>query len=138
MGRSLARESAMKILFQMELNNDFSSDALNIFFENNSFEDDEKEYILQTVNQLNENIKIIDENIEKYAQGWKLNRIPKVDLSILRIAINEILHRKDIPVEVSINEAINISKKYSTNESSKFINGLLGSFVRDMEHINKL
>ena len=93
---------------------------------------------MKTVNQLNENIKIIDENIEKYAQGWKLNRIPKVDLSILRIAINEILHRKDIPVEVSINEAINISKKYSTNESSKFINGLLGSFVRDMEHINKL
>lgn len=137
MGRSLARESAMKILFQMELNNDFSSEALDIFFENNNFDDDEKDYILQTVDNLNENIEVIDAYIEKFAQGWKINRIPKVDLSILRIAINEILYRRDIPVQVSINEAINISKKYSTNESSKFINGLLGSFVRDIGELKK-
>lgn len=130
MGRKLARESAMKLLFQMELNSDFSSESIDIFFENNSFSIDEKEYILHTINHINENMETIDSKIEKYALGWKINRIPKVDLSILRIAIYEILFRNDIPNEVSINEAIDISKKYSTSESSKFINGLLGSIVR--------
>lgn len=131
MGRKLARESAMKLLFQMELNNDYSSDNIELFIENNDFENDEKEYIIKTINQLVENIDLIDGEIEKYAVGWKINRIPKVDLAILRIAIYEILYRDDIPIEVSINEAVDISKKYSTKESSKFINGVLGSFVRD-------
>lgn len=131
MGRKLARESAMKLLFQMEINNDFSTESINVFFDNNEFTNDEKEYIMHTINQVNNYLETIDNKIEKYALGWKINRIPKVDLSILRIAIYEILFRKDIPVEVSINEAIDISKKYSTGESSKFINGLLGSVVRD-------
>ncbi len=131
MGRKLARESAMKLLFQMHLNNDFSSESINIFINSDEFSDDEKEYIVDTANKVIENLEIIDSKIEKYAVGWKVNRIPKVDLSILRIAIYEILFRSDIPVEVSINEAIDISKKYSTSESSKFINGLLGSIARD-------
>ncbi len=137
MGRKLARESAMKLLFQMEMNNDFSTESINVFFDNNEFTDDEKEYIIHTINQVNNNLETIDKKIEKYALGWKINRIPKVDLSILRIAIYEILFRKDIPVEVSINEAIDISKKYSTSESSKFINGLLGSVVRDGKDLDE-
>ncbi|WIV10995.1 transcription antitermination factor NusB [Proteiniborus sp. MB09-C3] len=131
MGRKLARESAMKLLFQMEINNDFSSESIDIFLNNNEFSNDEKEYIINTIKDITEKLDIIDSNIEKYALGWKINRIPRVDLSVLRIAIYEILFRSDIPVEVSINEAIDISKKYSTNESSKFINGLLGSVARD-------
>lgn len=137
MGRKLARESAMKLLFQMDVNNDFSSESIDLFFDNNDFTSDEKEYIIHTVNQIHEHIETIDSNIEKFALGWKINRIPKVDLSILRIAIYEILFREDIPVEVSINEAIDISKKYSTNESSKFINGLLGTIVRGRNDINE-
>lgn len=131
MGRKLARESAMKLLFQMGINDDFSSESIDIFLNNNEFSIDEREYIVDTINNVVKNLEIIDSKIEKYALGWKINRIPKVDLSILRIAIYEILFRSDIPIEVSINEAIDISKKYSTNESSKFINGLLGSIARD-------
>lgn len=136
MGRKLARESAMKLLFQMGINDDFTSESIDIFLSNNEFSNDEREYIVDTINKVVENLVTIDSKIEKYALGWKINRIPKVDLSILRIAIYEILFRSDIPVEVSINEAIDISKKYSTNESSKFINGLLGSVARDGNDLN--
>lgn len=136
MGRKLARESAMKLLFQMGINDDFTSESIDIFVSNNEFSNDEREYIVDTINKVVENLVTIDSKIEKYALGWKINRIPKVDLSILRIAIYEILFRSDIPVEVSINEAIDISKKYSTNESSKFINGLLGSVARDGNDLN--
>ncbi|MFA5524033.1 MAG: transcription antitermination factor NusB [Tissierellales bacterium] len=136
MGRKIARESAMKLMFQMEINEDFSPGSIVIFLDSNEFSTDESEYIVNTINQIIENLEIIDSKIEKYALGWKINRIPKVDLSILRIAIYEMLFRSDIPIEVSINEAIDIGKKYSTNESSKFINGLLGSIARDGDDLN--
>ena len=114
MGRKQAREGTMKILYQMEVNDDFSDEALNIYFNNFSFEELEKEYILDAMTKIKENLDSIDKYIELYSQGWNLNRLAKIDLAVLRIAVYEILYRKDIPVEVSINEAIEIVKKYST------------------------
>ncbi|KNF07402.1 N utilization substance protein B [Gottschalkia purinilytica] len=133
MGRKIARESAMKLLFQMEMNKEFSQEAMNTFYEVNDFKEDEKNYIQNTVTGIVKNIEKLDDLVEKFSQGWKSNRIAKVDLSILRIAMYEIMFIEDIPVEVSINEAIDIAKKYSTNESSKFINGVLGGFVRNWD-----
>ncbi|TCU72777.1 transcription antitermination factor NusB [Tissierella praeacuta] len=133
MGRKQAREGTMKILYQMEVNDDFSDEALNIYFNNFSFEELEKEYILDAMTKIKENLDSIDEYIELYSQGWNLNRLAKIDLAVLRIAVYEILYRKDIPVEVSINEAIEIVKKYSTEESFRFINGVLGGVVRNID-----
>ncbi len=133
MGRKQAREGTMKILYQMEVNDDFSDEALNIYFNNFSFEELEKEYILDAMTKIKENIDSIDKYIELYSQGWNLNRLAKIDLAVLRIAVYEILYRKDIPVEVSINEAIEIVKKYSTEESFRFINGVLGGVVRNID-----
>ncbi|NLJ97934.1 MAG: transcription antitermination factor NusB [Tissierellia bacterium] len=130
MGRKHARESAMKLLYQMEINKDFSKDAIDIFFENNSFNLGEKLYIDNAVETIITNLDEIDSCIKKYIDGWQLSRLARVDLSILRIALYEITYREDIPIQVSINEAIEIAKKYSTDESSRFINGVLGSFVR--------
>lgn len=135
MGRKYARESTMKLLYQMEINSDFSENAINIFFENNIFNEGEKAYIKDAIQTIIDNMKTIDSYIKDNIEGWKLNRLARVDLSTLRIAIYEILFRKDIPVEVSINEAIEIAKKYSTEESSKFINGVLGGFVRSRDEI---
>lgn len=132
MGRKVARESAMKIIFQMEVNNDFSLDTIDVYFDNNETTEDEKKYIREAVKTIIDNIEVIDKSIEKYSQGWKINRMPKVDLAIVRVAVYEILYREDIPIQVSINEALEISKKYSSEESSKFINGLLGGFVREL------
>lgn len=131
MGRKNARESAMKLLYQMEINTDFSEDIVEMFFENNSFDLGEKKYIDDSIERIIENLNEIDEYIKNYIAGWQLNRLAKIDLSILRIAIYEIIYREDIPIQVTINEAIEIAKKYSNDESSSFINGVLGSFVRD-------
>ena len=72
-----------------------------------------------------------DAIITKYSAGWSLERMPNADRNILRLAIYEILHRSDIPQSVSINEAVELAKQYSTQDSAKFINGILGSFVRE-------
>lgn len=71
-----------------------------------------------------------DQVITQYAIGWKLKRIPKVTLSILRLAIYEMNHAEEIPVSVTINEAVELAKKYSTKEDASFINGVLGSYSR--------
>ena len=78
------------------------------------------------------NLFKIDEVIKKISKTWSYSRISKVDLAILRVAINEIMFI-DIPESVAINEAVKISKEYSTEDSYKFINGVLGSFVRGEE-----
>ncbi len=137
MGRKVARESTMKLLYQMDINDDFSQKEINIFLENNKLKSDEIDYINEVVKGINDNIEEIDSYIEKYSEGWKIKRIAKVDLAILRIAIFEIMHREDMPPQVSINEAVDIAKKYSTDESSKYINGLLGTFLKEHSQ-NKL
>lgn len=136
MSRKIAREAAVKLLYQMEINEDFSEQIKENFIKNNRFKEDEIEYLDRVFKHIIDKLSIIDEKIEKYSEGWKINRIAKVDLSILRLAIFEIMHMDDIPIEVSINEALEISKKYSTEESSKFVNGLLGGFVKEWNDIN--
>jgi N utilization substance protein B len=69
--------------------------------------------------------------IQKYSAGWSLDRMPNADRNLLRLAIYEIIYRPDIPQSVSINEAVELAKQYSTQDSAKFINGILGSFVRE-------
>lgn len=133
MGRKQAREGTMKLLYQMEINEDYSEEALSVYLENFSFDNQEKEYILDAMSSIKENIEIIDQYISENLEGWSINRLAKVDLSVLRIAIYEILYRKDIPLEVAINEAIETVKIYSGEESFKFINGVLGGFVRSLD-----
>ena len=131
MSRIIARESTMKLLYQMEINNDFSQEVMTTFVEDNQLRADEKSYLYEVINGIKENMKIIDETIQKYSKGWNMNRIAKIDLAILRIAVYEIMFKEEMPHPVSINEAVDISKKYSTNDSSRFINGLLGAIIKD-------
>lgn len=133
MGRKVAREGAMRLLFQMELNEDYSDEAKSVFLENFEYDETETKYINEAFISIMDNREIIDKYIEDNLEGWSIYRLAKVDLAVLRIAIYEILFRQDIPVEVSINEAIEIVKKYSSYDSFKFINGVLGGFVRGLE-----
>lgn len=131
MSRKAAREKAMKMIYQMQVNNDFSDkDAIELFLEHNEIVDGEINYFNECVDTISEKKDEIDEVIKKYAKGWKIERISAVDLSILRIAIYEIMFRNDIPKEVSINEAVEMAKLFSTQEARKFINGILGAYVR--------
>lgn len=130
MGRKQAREGTMKLLYQMEVTEDFSENALSVYLDIYPFSKSEKEYIIDAITKIAENLSSIDNQIKKHLEGWNINRLAKVDLAVLRIAMYEFLYRKDIPIEVSINEAIEIVKKFSTEDAFKFINGVLGNIVR--------
>ncbi len=88
-----------------------------------------KEYIIKIANAYKENKEEIDEQIKKYALGWDINRLVKMDKDILRIAICELLYVKDAPLKVIIDEAVELAKKYSTEDSASFVNGILGKVV---------
>ena len=88
------------------------------------------DYIRRLVKGVEEHSAELDGYIEKYAKGWKFARIPLVASAIMRVAMYEILYMQDIPNGAAINEAVEIAKKYETPETVKFINGILGSFVR--------
>ena len=90
----------------------------------------QSEYIRRLVRGVEEHAAELDGYIEKYAKGWKFARIPLVAAAIMRVAMYEILYMQDIPNGAAINEAVEIAKKYETPETVKFINGILGSFVR--------
>lgn len=93
-------------------------------------EKDQAEYITSVVSGVSDHAPELDGYIAKYARGWKFERIPLVASAIMRVAMFEVLYRDDIPNSVAINEAVEIAKKYETPETVKFINGILGSFVR--------
>lgn len=88
------------------------------------------DYIRRLVSGVNEHAFELDGYISKYAKGWSFARIPLVASAIMRVAMYEILYMPDIPNGAAINEAVEIAKKYETPETVKFINGILGSFVR--------
>lgn len=83
-------------------------------------------YAREIVDGVNDHRDEIDELIASYAQGWTIDRMPNVDRAILRLASWEILHNPDVPAAVAINEAVGLAKEYSTEDSSRFVNGVLG------------
>lgn len=120
------REVAIQFLYMWELNRPESLDhSIEQFM--NAFEKPREHYAFaeSLIQGTLAHITSIDELIKQHAQNWSFNRIGKVDLSILRLAIYELLHRKDIPPIVSINEAIDLGKNFSSADSKRFINGIL-------------
>ena len=103
---------------------------LDLFEEYNGTEKDET-YINKKVRNIEEKLDQIDEAIEKHASGWKVNRIGKTELAILRVAVYEIMFDDDIPGKVAVNEAIQLAKEYSDDKSASFINGVLSGFIEE-------
>lgn len=148
MSRRIAREGAFKVLYSLNYVDD--NDIDNIIYESlkedNVFWADEENSIKSLFDSVNErdkefyaelikgtlkNIDNIDNIIELNLKSWKMDRIAKVDLAILRLAIYELLYRDDIPDSVAINEAVELGKSYGTDDSGSFINGVLGRIVRE-------
>lgn len=114
-----------------ELKLQFSDDAQVELNETQLSQMIDMDYSNEVVNAIKDNKENIDELINKYAKNWTVNRMAKVDLAILRLAICEMLYIENIPTKVSINEAIELSKLYCDDKSPKFINGILGSIVSE-------
>ncbi|MDO5724678.1 MAG: transcription antitermination factor NusB [Tissierellia bacterium] len=131
MSRKNAREGLMKLLYESSIQNEYSYEIMKLFLNNNDYKLSESKYIEQIYTDMISKICELDNMIESDLKGWAIERIPKVDLSVLRIALYELLYKKDIPAEVSINEAVEIARKYSRDDSPKFINGILGNILRN-------
>jgi N utilization substance protein B len=120
-----AREAAVQYLYQREMQGDQSDQALEEFYEMRGLSPSGKRFCNELLEGWMQHREEIDEMIAKNARNFEFNRLSAVDRNVLRIACHEILFRSDIPAPVAINEAIEIAKKYSTEDSGKFVNGVL-------------
>lgn len=133
MGRRETRENAMKLLYQIQIQKDDIEEQLEMFIEENGIDEEpDKEYILDVVNGVVQKSAELDELIAHHARDWTIQRMPKVDLAIMRLSCYEMKYRNDIPVNVSINEAVELAKKYSGDQSKTFVNGVLGKVFADL------
>ena len=129
--RRAAREQALQWLYQVDIGRTDVEEALSR--PNLRLSPESLAFAQQLVRGAVANIRAIDALIARYAKDWSLDRMASVDRNILRLAIFEILHLPDIPHSVSADEAVELAKRYSTAESSKFVNGVLGGLLRDRE-----
>ena len=132
MNRKKARELMMTILFQMDVLDDFNIDAMDHYF-NNAKLGNQKDYCEKVYSLACNKTDDIDKCIKDNSRKWNINRIPKTDLAILRLATIEINYLDDIPDSVSINEAIEMAKIYSDEKAPAYINGILGAISRERE-----
>lgn len=136
MDRSSIRELAFKLVYSLEIQKKVDiQEAIDLFLESNEITNQNaKKYIEDAVLGIEKNIKEIDKKIEiNLKSDWKIDRISKIDLSILRLAIYEITY-KDVPFKVAINEAVELAKKYGEESSKKFVNGILASIVKEINN----
>lgn len=131
MRRTEARELFMQLLFQMEVQKDYSLEEKQSYMKQYMEGSSQLDYFNQlfdcTVNHLAE----IDEKLEVCSNNWKTSRMAKVDLAVLRLSAAEILYFEEIPDAASINEAVDMAKKFGGEESSKFVNGILGKIANE-------
>lgn len=143
MKRSQIREQIFKLLFRVEFNDtEDMPEQVELFMETTTLDkdeddykeivlsDEEHEYIIKKYDDIMANIADIDQIIDDNAKGWSRERLGKVELTILRLAIYEIKYDDDIPVSVAIDQAVELSKRFGRDESYSFINGILASVAK--------
>jgi len=132
------REKALQALFQLSSNEDLSQEeAIHSALLSEVEEEEEIEvpvYLKTLVTGVIEHQDTLDETIKSHLKNWSLKRLAKTDLLILRIGAYELLFQKDVPEQVAMNEAIEITKRFSDEKSSKFVNGVLANIAKESEH----
>lgn len=131
MSRRELRERIFKMVFRVEFHPEEElKEQLEIFLEENEPMDEADEaYIQKKYEAIREKIPEIDEAINAHTKGWKTDRIGKVELAIIRLGVYEMLYDEEIPTSVAINEAVELAKKYGTDEAPGFVNGVLAKIV---------
>ncbi len=135
MTRRESREHLFCLLFQRDFYplEEFEKQC-NVYFEENRIKTElDQNYLTEKISGLIANLTQIDAWIDKYSKGWKLDRIGKAELALLRIGIYEVKYDEDIPVGVAINEAVELGKKYGEEQAPSFINGILGKVANGEE-----
>lgn len=134
--RTQARQIALQILYQIDITNESCAETLDNFWlreEERVIDAEVKNFAAGLVKGVRDNLAEIDKNIASYATNWQIERMAVVDRNILRLGCYELLFHDDIPPKVSINEAVELAKKYSDTESGKFVNGILDKIKTEIE-----
>ena len=134
MKRQKSREKAMELLFSMEISKNSYEETIENFIEDYEMDLNtiDVEYIKNVVKVVTDNIEAIDEKIIQSLVNWKLDRVSKVNLTILRLAVGEMMFIEDVPGSVAINEAVELTKKYSDEKSCSFVNGVLDKVLKSL------
>ncbi|MNO39165.1 hypothetical protein D3C76_292870 [compost metagenome] len=143
MKRRLAREIIVQSLYQMEMNDVESADAVEMLIAEAAEENESehvitdeielKAYVVAHVNGVWEHKMAIDDMLEHYLKGWQMSRLSRVDRQILRLATFEMVFADDVPAKVAVNEAIDLAKHFGTDDSGKFVNGVLGKMIQELD-----
>ncbi|AIQ59766.1 transcription antitermination factor NusB [Paenibacillus borealis] len=143
MKRRLAREIIVQSLYQMEMNDVEVTEAVEMLIEEAADENETervitdeielKAYVVAHVNGVWEHKMAIDDMLEHYLKGWQMSRLSRVDRQILRLATFEMIFASDVPAKVAVNEAIDLAKHFGTEDSGKFVNGVLGKMIQDVD-----
>ncbi len=131
-GRAAVREHVFVLLFELIFNSPEDMDGVaDAYFEglDSPIDAEDSAYIEARFHAVEEKLPEIDRLIDEYSTGWKIGRIGKVELSILRLALYELKYDEDIPDKVAINEAVELAKKYGQEQAGSFVNGVLAKFV---------
>lgn len=129
--RSANRRYALRMLFEMDINDSTIDEVLE--GKSHVGEDAPADFTMELVRGVQEHLEELDEVISRYAEGWDLERMPRVDRNVLRMSLYELFFMEDIPPGVTIDEAVELAKSFSTEDSGKFVNGVLGRVNRDRE-----
>lgn len=127
MTRVKQREQAFFLIFENQFITVDNEEAIQLYSENVESVGD---YAIKVYTGVKENGEYLESVISQFSNGWKLNRIPKVNISILKLALYEMIYVDSVPDSVAINEAVELAKKYSGSEDASFINGILGAYSR--------
>ncbi|MBQ0028225.1 MAG: transcription antitermination factor NusB [Lachnospiraceae bacterium] len=132
MTRRGLREQIFKLLFRIEFNDaDEMDEQMSLFFETSDeeFTEEESDYVQKKYESIVAHLDDIDKSINERAKGWTTDRMSKVDLTIIRLGVYEIVFDDDIPASVAVNEAVELAKLFGQDESYSFVNGVLAKFV---------
>lgn len=135
MKRQKSREKAMELLFSMELSKNSYEETIETFIEDYDMDLNtiDVEYIKNVVKTVIDNLEVIDSKVVESLVNWKLDRVSKVNLTILRLAVGEMMFIEDVPGSVAINEAVELTRKYSDEKSTSFVNGVLDKVLKTLE-----
>jgi len=123
--RRKAREAALKILYAMDLSGQSAEEALAAYFEDFAEEGETRDFTEELVLGVGRELEALDEKIRGASQNWRLERMARVDRNVLRLATYELLHVPSVPRRVSLNEAIELGKRFGAEDSAAFVNGIL-------------
>ena len=137
MSRRSARDTAFRLIFEYSSIGEFNHETRDVMRDcfDKGMNETAWQFVSDIIDKYTENHELVDETISKYAKGWTISHMAKTELSVLRLGVTELLFCDDIADSITINECVEITKRYTTQKSAKFVNGVLGAVAKNKEGV---